>query len=1088
MSKKICSILLIVVLLLNSSLSTIISQAIESNEDTQEKISMELSNTQLTNKVQNELTITGMLERDSDDDPLYENPVVIFEFPSEVEKVVINDIKLLYDSELKLGEYTVEDSENGNKIIKIPFIGKQTKYQNDGISKGTNIIISANVLVKQDISTKNSKIKMTCTDGIDSNKKQICEKEIRIVNPSEITTPSILAENNIKGTTQQVNGIEINTKALLGNSELKQGENVYSNEIIKYEITVTNVTENEVNNIKILGNIPEGMTYVDYDEDAFSFWNLTYTVLEPKTPDSNGVYWQDDTYQYITDENLKVKEILVGTLQKSETKTYSYEVKVNTTSQMKIDTNIDFLINDNIVYTYRISNQANLSDVEVRMRQYQSRNEKNEFSYDVIVKNLADESKDGIISMDIPDNIEITKVEPQRVFEDDAKAEYEIKDNKLIIKANDIEAKYYKAFSIYTKVNITEETVSNKYAIGLDAIFTSSDIIYRSNQSIATGGIEAVKITQFSETSGEKIKEFKEITYTYEIENIGYVIDEWGGYSSITFEDYIPNELKIESVEYNNFAVKKEGYFSTTTYTVTNEEKKLGSVEIAQANGRDNSKSARLKIDLNIKNNEKIKITIKTKVRAFDVDKNNIEIENSAMVSGSGLKAKQSNVIQNILVHPKTTNIITVDPDGNIVDGDDTPNPTPTPSDNTKTKYSISGLVWIDDNENGQRDSDEKIKDKVEVLLYDITNKKFVTDEKGQTIIQKTDKDGKYSFINIYSGQYYVIFKYDTDIYNITEYQKADVENSKNNDAIEKYARIFNETRTIGMTNTINLNSYKNNIDLGLVEKKNFDLKIEQFIQKVTVTNKKGTKEYTYNDKKIAKVAIHSKQLVGSTVVVEYKVKVTNVGDLTGKVYEIVNEIPSKMDFHSELNSGWTKSMGYTISNISFGNTEIKPGESIETTITLSKTLSDEDPGIYTNISKISTSESSKHTSDSNTENDTDKTELMIEVATGLEIAFKVIGGVIVGLLYTALMIYLIKRFLNKKGLFVIFMIMVTAAVCSYTPKEYAYDIDTTIADLEESFTNSVQNAYTDAVAGVDKNISVVLLGYTGKKRKWPIF
>ena len=71
MSKKICSILLLTVLLLNSSVVTIISQAVNENENTQEKISMELSATQLTNKVQNELTITGVLERDSNDDPLY---------------------------------------------------------------------------------------------------------------------------------------------------------------------------------------------------------------------------------------------------------------------------------------------------------------------------------------------------------------------------------------------------------------------------------------------------------------------------------------------------------------------------------------------------------------------------------------------------------------------------------------------------------------------------------------------------------------------------------------------------------------------------------------------------------------------------------------------------------------------------------------------------------------------------------------------------------------------------------------------------------------------------------------------------------
>ena len=216
-------------------------------------------------------------------------------------------------------------------------------------------------------------------------------------------------------------------------------------------------------------------------------------------------------------------------------------------------------------------------------------------------------------------------------------------------------------------------------------------------------------------------------------------------------------------------------------------------------------------------------------------------------------------------------------------------------------------------------------------------------------------------------------------------------------------------------------------------------------------------------------------------MVVEYKLKITNVGDLAGKVYEIVDEIPSKMDFHSELNSGWTKSIGYTISNISFANTEINPGESIEATVILSKTLGDQDAGTYTNITKIETSESSKHTSDLNTENDIDKIELIIEVATGLDIAFKVIGGVMMGLLYIALMIYFIKKFVNKKGLFVIFMILVTSVACLYPNKNYAYDVDTTIAGLQESFTQSVQNAYTEAVKAVEPNIKVALGGYEGK-------
>lgn len=1095
MRKKICSILLLIILLLNSSVMTIISTAVEavensakSTSETQEKVSMDLSYTQLTNKVQNEMVITGTLERDTEDDPLYENPVITFEMPSEVEKVVINDIKVLYDDELKLGEYEVTQNEAGNQVVKIQLEGKQTKYQADGINKGTSIRISANLILKRDIKTADAQIVMTCTDKDDTSKAEKCEKTIKVVNSFEITIPSI-STDDIEGTKTSVNGIEINTKVILGNKELKNGDTIYSNEIIKYEISVTNSTDNVIDDIRMLGYIPDGMTYVEYDKEAFSFWNEKYTGLETLVPDSNGVYWQDDTYQYIVDENLKIKEIIVGELAKGETKTYSYEVKVSTTEEMNIDTNIDILMGENSIYTYKISNKVQIGELEVRMRQYQSRTEKNEFDYNVVIKNLTDEDKSGIATLEIPDIVEIKKIKGMYGTE----ISYEQKDGKIIINISKIPAKSFVAFEIDMKANVTDEnqTETYKYSTGI-SVETIGNVqnTYNSNQCIANGWIESVKITQSSETNGEKIKEFNQIIYTYEIENTGHVLDEFGGYTAITFEDYIPKELSVKSVEYNNFIVERKNQGAQSKYEITNNDISMSSIEIAQINGRDNEKTPRLKLDLNIKNDEKITIKIVTEVKAFDAKQNNVEISNLGIVSGDGLKTKQSNIIQNTLIHPKTTNIIEVDSNGNIIDGGNTPAPTPTPDNtqNTKVKYSISGMVWIDDNENGERDSNEGVKEGIEVLLYDVTNKKFVTDEKGKTLTQKTDKDGKYSFSNIYTGQYYVLFKYDTDIYNITEYQRSGVDNSQNNDAVEKYVRIFNETRTIGMTNTITLNSYKNNIDLGLIEKKNFDFKIEQFLQKVTVTNSKETKEYTYNNKKMAKVAIHSKQFIGSTVVVEYKIKITNVGDLAGNVYEIIDEIPSKMDFHSELNNGWTKSIGNTISNINFANTEIKPGESVEAVVTLSKTLKDEDAGTYTNIAKIATSESLKHTADSNIENDTDKVEIIIEVATGLEIAFKLIGGVIMGLLYVALMIYFIRKVVNRRGMFVIFMAIFAISVFSFTTKEYAYSIEGTIADAQATIQGMVDSAVAQNVANMPTQVEVVLTGYTGQSGSGTFF
>ena len=1074
--KKILSMLIIIMLLMNSSVLMLTSLAVD-EENNVSMAEMELSKNQLTNKTQNEIIINGILKRNSQNDILYENPTISFEFPNEIEKIVINDIKILYDNELTIKEYKIEENENGNKVLKIFLDGKQTQLQADGIVKGTNIRVSANIIVKTDIKAGEKQIKMTCVDGNDQSKSATCESNIKLVNAYEINTTTMV-KDEINGITINQNGLEINIKPIIGNSELQNNSVIYTNEIIKYDITVKNTTENEIKNIEILGHIPDGLVYAEYNEKAFSYWSETYTVLEGKVADENGVYWQDDTYQYNIDEELKEKRINIEKLQSGESQNYSYEVKVKSETEQDIDSQIDINIGTTNVYTYHLLNKIKLGEIEVRSRQYISRTNKNEFIYHFIVKNLTNDSKNGILTFNIPENIEIEEVKAINTLSTED-AEYEEKDKKLTIQCNNIEANYFVAYSITVKVNM-EETEDNMYNIGIGANFTSTDgdnSVYWSNESVCSGGIEAIKITQTSETNGEKIKEFKDVTYTFEIENKGYVIEELGGYSSIVFEDYIPNELNIKSVEYNNYNVEKTGVGPLTKYKITNEDKKMESILIAQANGlKTSSDKARIKLNLNIKNGGKITIKITASVRKFDNNQNNLGISNYAIVSGNDMKAKQSNFIQNTIYHPETTGVIVIDKDGNIVDSN---KPTPDVPDNTqttKTKYTISGMAWIDENLNGQRDESESAKSGIEVLLYNISAKKFITDEKGNVVVKTTGEDGKYTFTNIYSGQYYVIFKYDTENYGITEYQASNVSTSQNNDAIEKLARIFDETRTIGITNTINLNSNRSDIDIGLVENKNFDLKIEQFIEKITVTNKKGTKEYNYNDKKIAKFEIHSKQFVGSTVVVEYKVKVTNVGDLAGNVYEILSEIPSKMEFHSELNSGWTKSLANSISNVSFANTTIKPGESIETTIVLSKTLDDKDAGTYTNIAKISTSESQRHTEDSNVNNDTDQTEVIIDVATGAKIAFRVIGGVIMGLLYIALMIYFIRRVVSKKGMFVIFGIIFMTSIFAFSPKEFAYDVSSTVSGLEAELNSSISDAIAETKIGTDTKINVVLV------------
>ena len=703
MTKKICSILILIVLLLNSSLLSLVSLATEATSDTssgtQGKISMSLSRTQFTNKTQGELVITGILERTSEDSILYENPLITFEFPEEVEKVVINDQKLLYDTELSIHTCIVETNESGNQVIKVQLAGKQTKTKVDELTKGTNIVISANVILKQDIETKDTSIKMTCTDGAATPTplKLTVDVPIKVVNPTELV-PSTPTDDENQMVVER-NGIKLNINPIHGDKTLENGETIYSNEIVKYEINITNTSQDVINNLKLMANIPDGMVYVDYLEENFEFWDETYTAVETLKPDKNGVYWQDDTYQYTVDESIKDIERTIETLQPGETKTISYELKANTDTEIDAETNIEFLVNDNYIYTFNMRNTLKPSDIEVRMRQYQSRMEKNNFEYNIIIKNLSDEAKSGTINFTIPNNVEVTSVDAIYAGEG-AEANYEVKDGKISIVVDNIEPQFFRAFTLNLKVNIAEETTEKMYEIKVSSNFENSDgNIYRANECIATGGIESVSITQSSETSGERIEEFNEIIYTYEITNTGYTIDEWGGYTSVVFEDYLPNELSIQELEYNNFKVTQgtdlDNYF-IIEYNLTEENVVWGTVEKGQANGRDNTGPARIKLNLNIKNGETITIKIVTETRAFDAKQDNIEIANSALVSGEGIKTKQSNIIQNTLYHPDTTNIIDVDSDGNVTDGEDKPIVTPPEDDNNdqpNKTYSISGLV-----------------------------------------------------------------------------------------------------------------------------------------------------------------------------------------------------------------------------------------------------------------------------------------------------------------------------------------------------------------------------------------------------------
>ena len=163
-------------------------------------------------------------------------------------------------------------------------------------------------------------------------------------------------------------------------------------------------------------------------------------------------------------------------------------------------------------------------------------------------------------------------------------------------------------------------------------------------------------------------------------------------------------------------------------------------------------------------------------------------------------------------------------------------------NDITQT-YKIEGVVWEDSNKNGMRESSEPYLNGISVKLLNSNG--------GLEKTTRTDSNGKYVFAGLVSGNYSVVFEYDTTKYVVTAYQKQGVNLNVNNDAISTKLEQNGRVSYGAITDIINIsNSSVTSIDLGLMLSEKFDLKIDKTITKVTVQTNKGTTTENYNNAK----------------------------------------------------------------------------------------------------------------------------------------------------------------------------------------------------------------------------------------------
>ena len=151
----------------------------------------------------------------------------------------------------------------------------------------------------------------------------------------------------------------------------------------------------------------------------------------------------------------------------------------------------------------------------------------------------------------------------------------------------------------------------------------------------------------------------------------------------------------------------------------------------------------------------------------------------------------------------------------------------------------------------------------------------------------------------------------------------------------------------------------------------------------------------------------------GSMVIIEYNIVVTNVGEVAGYARSIADYMPNDLTFSSELNKDWYES-GNTLYTTALGNDIINPGESRTVTLTLTKTMG-EDNLVTRNNAEIYEAYNDLGLVDSNStpgnkasgENDMGSADVIVSVRTGgviymtigIMLAIIVLAGIATGII-----------------------------------------------------------------------------------------
>lgn len=1025
---------------------------------------------------ENKVDFTVTLHTSKETDKLFNNPTVQIELPEQVKEasIVENTEGISNANGLELKGITIN-----NNIIEVKLTGNQGEYV-DYNGQDTTITFSANLKTPELQPTTTGDIKLTVVNGeekIEDSKQVTFSAEKGIILANSISNyngeePEILAikENSKTGLLSEEKSAIAQVKGTIINNTEKDVENVvvvgnFAGEgstitpILKEQIAVENAT---------VEYSADGQTWEAYNAEKASTYK-NYKITFAKLADKSITTF---TYKIEIPENLGANKSINSTYaikiedkaQKAATITLEtpQKIEIEVSAKAISDTIYE---EQEVTFTVDVTNKSNVTAKNVSLEAS-------------LPEELELVSKPENFDIEAGKTITKTITAKVKALPEETKQKDITTTIKATPNGKEDQAKTVEVKNV-VKQALIKATIEDAYSDGAEFIYEGGQLGYKTTiTNVSDETLTNVVITS-KLPEGTKLNTKEIGVYKYEatedpdmmkVEKIDIDIKESGENGSIIY--IIPKlekgqtiniEIKMKADKLDKNVYEKEISYNEVIsinemedYTLRKDDiiiKPNYEISFSSENLTDSSRNTyvnpgdEISYTLNIKNKTRFTQDIEINISEITGLKQLTKVEEAISIGNSyaikkeikpeetyrldikgiandakeedsiiNFKAIISQIIQDREGISETREIVLKEETteyrikGTKIDEPDKPIDPDDPDIPVEKTYSISGTAWLDENEDGIKEEKEKLLKGILVKIKQINKEnvaEYLKGEDEKEIIAITDNEGKYEFKDLKPGKYIVEFEYNTKTYMLTPVT--------NKDSVP-IAPTTSEGTTV-KTDTLNItNENIENINIGLVLNSKFDLELNKYITKVTVQNNSGTTEYNYNNEQLAKVEIKAKQMASSTVLVEYQIEVKNNGAVPGTATVIADYLPKGLKFNSEMNTNWYQGTDGNLYTEELKDIMLEPGESKQVKLVLTKAMTSNSTGTFTNAAEIYEDKNDFGLVDTNStpanqeqkENDYSTAELLISTATGSPMMY--IGIIIISMLILGGGIYLINK------------------------------------------------------------------------------